>query len=85
MLDEIEGLSPEEQTAWRKAHMPDWDRFVEDIRINRERLAAHEALGASGYLPGWSYPDEYREQRRLTRHPARSSSTLAQPTERRGV
>jgi hypothetical protein len=42
-------MTPEEQTEWLRAHMPDWDRFVEDIRISRAQLAAHEASAAPGY------------------------------------
>ena len=53
LRETLEGLSPEEQTAWLKAHMPDWDQFVEGIRISHEQLEAHLASGARGYPPGW--------------------------------
>jgi hypothetical protein len=80
--EELKGLSPEQQTEWLKAHMPDWDGFVEQIRISREQLAAHEASGAPGYPPGWVTLDEYMEQRGLSNGPQRASPAPAQPSER---
>ena len=65
LREDISSLSPEEQTAWLKARMPDWERFIEDIHISREELAAHEASGAPGYPPGWISVDEYRRLRGL--------------------
>jgi hypothetical protein len=62
---DISALSPEEQTEWLKRHMPEWDRFVEDIRISHEQLAAHRAAGGTGLPPGWIYLDDYRRQRAL--------------------
>ena len=46
--EDIRGLSPEAQTEWLKRHMKDWDRFVEDIRVSDEQLAAHRAAGGDG-------------------------------------
>ena len=65
LRETLAGMTPEEQTEWLRAHMPDWERFVEGIRISREQLAAHEASGAPGYPPGWISLDEYREERGL--------------------
>jgi hypothetical protein len=81
--EELDGLSPEEQTEWLKAHMPDWDGFLDQIRISREELAAHEASGAPGYPPGWITLDEYMEQRGLSNRARRSSPAPAQPSDRR--
>ena len=67
--EEIRGLTPEEQTAWLKAHMAKWDEFIEGIRISEEQLAAHEASGAPGYPPGWISLEEYMEQRGLSNRP----------------
>ena len=78
--EDIASLAPEEQTEWLKAHMPNWDEFIDGIRISREQLAAHEAAGKPGYPPGWISLDEYREQRGLSSHPERSSPAPAQPT-----
>src|SRR5262249_39212533 len=65
--EEITALSPEEQTAWLKQHIRDWDRFVEDIRVSHEQLAAHRAAGKPGLPPGWIDVDEYWQQRALPR------------------
>ena len=67
--EELGGLSPEEQTAWLKDHMPDWDRFIEGIRLSREELAAHEAAGKPGYPPGWISVEDYRRLRGLPTKP----------------
>jgi hypothetical protein len=68
-LREVLGaMTPEEQTEWLKAHMPDWDCFVEGIRISREEIAAHEASGAPGYPHGWISLDEYRDQLEHSSH-----------------
>jgi hypothetical protein len=69
LREDISSLSPEEQTEWLKAHMPDWERFIEDIRVSREELAAHEASGAPGYPPGWISVEEYRQLRGLPTKP----------------
>jgi hypothetical protein len=63
--EDIKGLSPEEQTEWLKRHMPDWDRFVEDIRISHEQLEAHRAAGDTGFPPSWITLEEFLEQRAL--------------------
>jgi hypothetical protein len=83
LREQLAAMSPEAQTEWLKAHMPDWDRFVADISISEEQFAAHEATGAPGYPPGWISLDEYREQRGLPSHPERSNSAAAQSPERR--
>ena len=41
----LAGLSPDEQTEWVKAHMPNWDEFIEGIRVSRQQLAEHRATG----------------------------------------
>ncbi len=69
LSDDLRAMTPEQQTAWLKAHMPDWERFVEDIRVSREELAAHEASGAPGYPPGWISVEEYRRLRGLPTKP----------------
>ena len=61
----IGALSPEEQTAWLKSHMPEWDAFVDDIRVSREQLEAHRATGGAGLPPGWISVDDYWRQRAL--------------------
>jgi hypothetical protein len=65
LREELQGLSPEEQTEWLKAHMPDWDGFLEQIRISREELAAHEASDAPGLPPGWITLEDYCRERGL--------------------
>jgi hypothetical protein len=80
LRETLRGMTPEQQTEWLKAHMPNWDEFIDGIRISREQLAAHEAAGKPGYPPGWISLDEYREQRGLSSHPERSSPAPAQPT-----
>jgi hypothetical protein len=67
--EEIKGLSPEEQTAWLKSHMRDWDRFIEDIRVSHEQLASYRAAGKPGLPPGWIDVDEYWRQRALPSSP----------------
>jgi hypothetical protein len=62
----LAGMTPEEQTAWLKAHMPNWDEFVEGIRISREELAEHRAAGKPGYPPGWISVEEFRRLRALS-------------------
>jgi hypothetical protein len=49
----LAGMTPAEQTEWLKAHMPEWEQFVEGIRLSREQLAEHRAAGKPGYPPGW--------------------------------
>ena len=63
--EDLRGLSPEEQTAWLKAHMRDWDRFVEDIRVSHEQLEAHRAAGGTGLPPSWITLEEYLLKRAL--------------------
>jgi hypothetical protein len=63
--EDVRGLSPEAQTEWMMRHMKDWDRFVEDIRVSEEQLAAHRAAGGTGLPPGWISVDDYRQQRGL--------------------
>ena len=63
--EEIRGLTPKEQTAWLKARMPDWDRFVADIRASHDQLEAHRAAGGTGAPPSWITVEEYRRQRAL--------------------
>ncbi len=67
---DISGLSPEEQTAWLKSHMRDWDRFVEDVRVSDEQLKAHRAAGGTGLPPGWIWLEDYWKQRALPNRPA---------------
>jgi hypothetical protein len=74
LRETLAGMTPEEQTAWLKAHMANWDEFVEGIRISEEQLAAHEASGAPGYPPGWISLEEYQRQRGLSNRPQRALS-----------
>jgi hypothetical protein len=67
--EDIRGLSPEEQTAWLKSHMRDWDQFVEDIRVSDEQLKAHRAAGGTGLPPGWIWLEDYWKQRALPNRP----------------
>jgi hypothetical protein len=64
--DILAGMTPEEQTAWIRAHMTNWDEFIEGIRISRQELAQHRAAGKPGYPPGWISLDEFRRQRELS-------------------
>lgn len=64
--EDIKGLSPEEQTAWLKSHMRDWDQFVDDIRVSDEQLKAHRAAGGTGLPPSWITLEEYLQQRGLS-------------------
>ena len=65
LSDDLRAMTTAQQTAWLEAHMPDWERFLEDIRVSREQLTAHEASGAPGYPPGWISVEEYRRLRGL--------------------
>jgi hypothetical protein len=67
--EDIKGLSPEEQTAWLKSHMRDWDQFVDDIRVSDEQLKAHRAVGGTGLPPGWVWLEDYWKQRALPPRP----------------
>jgi hypothetical protein len=67
--EDIQGLSPEEQTTWLKSHMRDWDGFVEGIRISDEQLAAHRAAGGTGLPPGWMWAEDYWKKRGLPNRP----------------
>ena len=67
--DEISALTPEEQTEWLKARMPEWDRFVEDIRISHEQLEAHRAAGGTGAPPGWITLEEFLQSRAVSSTP----------------
>jgi hypothetical protein len=58
-------LSPEEQTAWLKSRMVDWERFVADIQQSDAQLEAHESSGAGGPPPGSVTIEEYRQRRAL--------------------
>ena len=40
LSDDLRAMTPEQQTAWLKAHMPDWERFLEDIRVSRGQLVS---------------------------------------------
>ena len=64
--EDISALSPEEQTAWLKARMPEWDKFVEGIRVSHEQLEAHRAAGGVGYPASWMTLEEYWEKRALS-------------------
>ena len=77
--DEVRGPSAEEQTAWLRRQLRDWDQFVEGIRISHEQLEAHLASGVPGYPPGWIALDDYQEQRGLSHHPERLRQTPAPP------
>ena len=78
LREALAGMTPEEQTEWLKAHMPNWDRFIEDIRVSHEQLEAHEASGAPGYPPGWVTLDEFLEERGLSNRSERPGSTPAE-------
>ena len=67
--EDIAALSPEEQTEWLKARMPNWDQFIEHIRLSHEQLEAHRAAGGTGYPPGWLTLEEYWEKRALPNRP----------------
>ena len=67
--EDISALTPEEQTAWLKARMPDWDIFVDHIRLSHEELAAHRAAGWTGAPPGWLTLEEYWQKRDLPNSP----------------
>jgi hypothetical protein len=62
----LAGMTAEEQTEWLKAHMPEWEQFVEGIRLSREQLAEHRAAGKPGYPPGWITVEEFRRLRALS-------------------
>lgn len=65
LKDILAGKAPEEQTAWLQTHMPNWDEFIEGIRISRQQLAEHRSAGQPGYPPGWITVEEYRRRRGL--------------------
>lgn len=65
LKDFLAGKTPEEQTAWLKENLDNWDEFIEGIQVSREQLAAHEAAGKPGYPPGWISVEEYRQLRGL--------------------
>jgi hypothetical protein len=61
----LAGKTPEEQTAWLKEHMPNWDEFVQGIVQGHQALAEWRAAGNSGCPPSWISVDEYRRIRGL--------------------
>ncbi|HEY7064898.1 MAG TPA: hypothetical protein VII06_25715 [Chloroflexota bacterium] len=69
LKDQLAGMTPEEQTAWLKAHMRNWDEFVQGIVQGREQLAAWRAAGNTGYPPTWITLEEFRRQRELSNPP----------------
>jgi hypothetical protein len=58
-------LPPEEQTAWLKSRMADWERFVQDIQRSDAQLEACRATGASDPPPGSITLEEYQQRRAL--------------------
>jgi hypothetical protein len=62
-------LSPEEQTAWLRSRMVDWERFVEDIQRSDAQVEGQRAAGGSGHPAGSLTLEEYL-QRRALRTPA---------------
>jgi hypothetical protein len=65
LKEHLVGKTPEEQTAWLKEHLDNWDEFVEGIRQSREQLAAWRAAGNEGFPPSWITVEEYRRLRGL--------------------
>jgi hypothetical protein len=64
-MEILAGMTPAEQTEWLEAHMPEWEQFIEGIRLSREQLAEHRAAGKPGYPPGWITMEEFRRLRAL--------------------
>ena len=65
----LAGKTPEEQTEWLKAHMPEWDQFIDDIVRSRQQLDDWRAAGNEGYPPSWITVEEFRRQRELSTTP----------------
>jgi hypothetical protein len=65
LKDILAGKTPEEQTEWLKAHMPDWDEFILGIVQSRQQLAEWRAAGNAGYPSSWITVDEFRRIRSL--------------------
>jgi hypothetical protein len=66
LKNSLAGKTPEEQTAWLKAHMRNWDEFVAGIVQGREQLAGWRAAGNTGYPPSWITLEEFRRERELS-------------------
>ena len=75
----LAGMTPEEQTEWLKAHIPNWDEFVEGIRISHEQWEAHRAAGGAGLPPGWISLEEFRKERGLSNRAERVRQAPVQP------
>ena len=66
LKDILAGKTPDEQTAWLKEHMPNWDEFIEGIVQSRQQLAKWRAAGNTGYPPSWITIEEFRRLRELS-------------------
>ena len=65
LKDQLAGKTPEEQTAWLKAHMRNWDDFVQGIVESERELEEWHAAGNVGCPPSWITVEEYRRIRGL--------------------
>ena len=68
--EDLRGLSPEEQTEWLRAHMTNWDEFIQGIIESDRELDEWYAAGNIGCPPSCISVEEYRRLRGL---PAKSS------------
>lgn len=66
LKDILAGKTPEEQTAWLQAHMPNWDEFIQGIVQSRQQLADWRAAGNAGFPPSWITIEEFRQLRELS-------------------
>jgi hypothetical protein len=69
LKDILAGKTPEEQTAWLRTHMRNWDEFIQGIVQTRQQLAEWRAAGNDDFPPTWISVEEYRRIRGL---PAKS-------------
>ena len=65
LKDILAGKTPEEQTAWLRTHMRNWDEFIQGIVQSEHQLAEWRAAGNDDFPPTWITVEEYRRIRGL--------------------
>lgn len=65
LKEHLAGKTPEEQTAWLRVHLRNWDEFIQGIVESDRELAEWQAAGTTGCPPTCISVDEYRRLRGL--------------------